>query len=215
MESITISYAITVADEYQEIQRLLTQLIDSIDPEDEIIVLCDLTKNTDPDNCPTLKYLLELDFTGKIKVTPDKFDGDFATWKNKLNRLCSKDYIFQIDADEILAEHLLKNIKQLLKQNSGIELLAVPRVNTVAGITQQHIQQWRWNQNPTNGWINFPDYQTRIYKRDPDIRWEGKVHETVVGFGAYAFLPAEEEWALQHPKTIERQERQNNYYNTL
>ena len=115
----------------------------------------------------------------------------------------------------MLSEHLLANIKQLLKQNSNIELLAVPRVNTVEGITEQHITRWRWNKNPVNGWINYPDYQTRIYRRDPDIRWEGKVHETIVGFNSYAFLPAQEEWSLHHPKTIERQERQNSYYESL
>jgi hypothetical protein len=28
-------------------------------------------------------------------------------------------------------------------------------------------------------------------------------------------LPIEEEWALYHPKTIDRQEKQNEYYDTL
>jgi hypothetical protein len=36
-------------------------------------------------------------------------------------------------------------------------MFRVPRVNTVEGITQQHIQQWRWNVNE-NGWVNWPDY---------------------------------------------------------
>jgi hypothetical protein len=41
------------------------------------------------------------------------------------------------------------------------------------------------------------------------------VHEVLEGFKVHGMLPAEEEWALYHPKTIERQERQNNLYETL
>ena len=30
-----------------------------------------------------------------------------------------------------------------------------------------------------------------------------------------SYLPTEEPWCLQHPKTIERQEKQNRFYDTL
>jgi hypothetical protein len=30
-----------------------------------------------------------------------------------------------------------------------------------------------------------------------------------------SYLPIDEEWCLLHPKTIERQEKQNRYYETL
>ena len=55
----------------------------------------------------------------------------------------------------------------------------------------------------------------RIYRNTPDIKWINKVHEVLKGFVIHGNLPSEEEWALYHPKTIERQEKQNNYYNTL
>ena len=55
----------------------------------------------------------------------------------------------------------------------------------------------------------------RIYRRHPDIKWVNKVHEVIEGYKVHGMLPAEEEWALYHPKDIARQEKQNTYYETL
>ena len=100
----------------------------------------------------------------------------------------------------------------------GISLLntsvLVPRINTVEGLTEAHIQKWGWNVNE-KGWVNFPDVQTRIYKNSDKIYWVNKVHERIVGFESYTNFPADEIYCIRHPKTIDRQERQNNYYDTL
>ena len=66
-----------------------------------------------------------------------------------------------------------------------------------------------------DGWVNFPDYQWRLYKNTPDIKCKNKVHEIIEGYKTVAQLPAYEDLSLYHPKTIERQEKQNNYYATL
>ena len=67
-----------------------------------------------------------------------------------------------------------------------------------------------------NGWVNWPDYQWRIWKNTPEIKWVNKVHERLDGFKTYAQLPADTEaMALYHPKTIDRQIKQNAYYDTL
>jgi hypothetical protein len=71
------------------------------------------------------------------------------------------------------------------------------------------------NEFKERGWVNFPDVQTRIYKNSDKIGWSGKVHERIVGFESYTNFPADEIYCIIHPKTIERQERQNNYYDTL
>jgi hypothetical protein len=95
-----------------------------------------------------------------------------------------------------------------------VEVLRVPRINTVAGLTNEHIQKWGWNVNE-QGWVNFPDYQWRIYKRTPYIVWENRVHEVLNGFKSLAHLPAEEEFCLYHHKDIKRQEKQNELYSKL
>ena len=204
-----ISYAITVCNEIEEIKRLLSFLLQYKRQEDEIVVLMD---NKGPDE--VWEYLKSI---GKdsILLHKDKFNNDFSEWKNHLNSLCSGNYIFNIDADEIPSETLVKNLPQILELNPDVIAYAVPRVNTVEGLTQEHIQKWGWNVND-KGWINYPDYQSRIYKNDPEIFWERKVHERLNTWEDTQPLPMEtEDWVLYHPKDIARQEKQNELYNKL
>ena len=207
-----ISYAITVCNEFIEIQRLLSILLESKRQQDEIVVLVDLTKNEPTSEL--LGYLQRLSSNNKITLVEDKFNNHFADWKNRLTRACSGDYIFQIDADEIPTKMLIDNLPNILENNPYNEVYLVPRVNTVEGLTNEHTVKWGWNVD-AKGWVNWPDYQWRIWKNKPDIKWINKVHERLEGFKTYATLPQEEEFALYHPKDIKRQEKQNNYYDTL
>lgn len=123
-------------------------------------------------------------------------------------------FIFQIDADEIPSEYLMENIHEFLEYNKDVDLFFIPRINTVDGLTKEHIKKWKWNVNEL-GWVNFPDYQTRLYRRTSEIEWQGKVHERVVGYNTLSVLPAEQNYCLYHHKKIERQEKQNDYYATI
>jgi len=203
-----ISYAITVCNELNEIKTLLDFLIENKRKEDEIVVLYDLNGGT-----PEMEKYLESMETN-ISLYSDNFDRNFANWKNKLRNFCIGDYIFSIDADEIPHIDLIKILPLMLEQNPEVDMFLVPRVNTVEGLTQEHINKWRWNVNE-KGWVNFPDYQTRIYKNIPEIRWEGKVHERITGTKTFSSLPADEVWCLYHPKEITRQEKQNKLYETI
>jgi hypothetical protein len=202
-----ISYAITVCNEFIEIQKLLTFLIDRKQPQDEIVVFYD-TKNGTSE---VERYLNILG--NSIRKIGYHFDGHFGHMKNALTEACLGDYIFQIDADEIPNEVLMDNIHEILETNQ-IDVILVPRVNTVEGLTSDHIQKWGWRVDE-NGWVNFPDPQWRIYRNSESIRWENKVHEKLVGYETLSNLPWAEEFSLYHPKQIERQERQNKYYDTL
>ena len=202
-----ISYAVTVCNEFIEIQRLLTFLIDRKQPQDEIVVFYDT-------NHGTLEVEQYLNILGSnIRRIGYHFDGHFGNMKNALTEVCNGDYIFQIDADEIPNEVLMDNIHPILETND-VDVILVPRVNTVVGLTQDHIQKWGWRVDE-RGWVNFPDPQWRIYKNNKVIRWENKVHEKLVGYETISNLPWTEELSLYHPKGIERQERQNDYYETL
>ena len=207
----TISYAITVCNELDEIKTLLPFLYDSKRKQDEIIILQDISKDY-----PELTTYLE-SFTvngSDILLVQQKFKNHFAEWKNLLTDYCRNDFIFQIDADEVPHKDLIETLPLLLEQNKDVEVLLVPRVNTVAGLTNEHIVKWNWNINEKS-WVNWPDYQWRIYKNNIDIRWINKVHERLKGFKKYATLPMEEVYALYHHKHIIRQEKQNAYYDTL
>jgi len=204
-----ISYAITVCNEFLEIQKLVTFLLQNKRKEDEIVILYD-KGNGDKG---IEEYLRSKSVNGAFNWHSGIFEGHFANWKNKLTSLCSGDYIFNIDADEIPHINLIQNLPEMLKTND-VDMLRIPRVNTVEGLTQEHIEKWGWNVNE-KGWVNWADWQMRIYKNAPHIKWVNKVHEVLEGFKIHGMLPPEEQWALYHPKTIDRQERQNNYYNTL
>jgi hypothetical protein len=206
---MVISYAITVCNELDEIKRLVPFLRQYKRPEDEICVLLDKPKASQA----LLDQLYRYSSADWITLKESKFSGHFADWKNELTRMCSGDYIFQIDADELPNELLIENLHIILENNQS-DIILVPRVNMVQGITPQHLQAWGWRQNE-KGWVQWPDHQWRIYKNIPDIKWENKLHEVLNGYKTYANLSEMEEYALYHYKTIERQEKQNNYYNTL
>jgi glycosyltransferase involved in cell wall biosynthesis len=199
----SISYAITAYNEHVELDRLLNQLSLSIRDEDEIVVQMDITA-TDEVKAVVNKYKLMNYFHPLNK--------DFATFKNNLKGLCTKDYIFQIDADEYLSEELLTYLPAILEDNRRVEMFSIPRINTVEGLTEQHIRQWGWRVDE-RGWVNYPDYQNRILKNKPEIHWINKVHEKIVGAMVTTEIPPGLD--LIHPKTIDRQEKQNNYYNTI
>ena len=207
-----ISYAITVCDEFLEIQRLLSLLLNNKRRQDEVVVLVDLSKNKPTSEL--LRYLHELSSETYITLVEDTFKRHFANWKNILTKACKGDYIFQIDADEFPNKLLIQNLPVILESNPDNEVYLVPRVNTVEGLTPEHIQIWGWNVND-KGWVNWPDYQWRIWKNKPEIKWKNKVHEVLEGFKTYAPLGDTELLALYHPKNIKRQEKQNAYYNTL
>jgi|TARA_R100000084_G_C4629123_1_gene137388 hypothetical protein len=205
-----ISYAITVCNEFVEIQKLVLFLLDHKRTEDEIIILYD-HKNGDEG---IEEFLRSHSVNGQFMWHKGDFHNHFADWKNKLTDLCSGDYIFQIDADEVPNRLLIKSLPKILESNPSSEVYLVPRVNTVEGLTEDHVQKWGWKLNERS-WVNWPDYQWRIWKNKPEIKWKNKVHEKLEGHKIFTALPPMEDLALYHHKTIDKQEKQNNYYNTL
>ena len=203
-----ISYAITVCNELEEIKHLVSFLLSNKREQDEIVILFDEKNGTQI----VKDYLTSIAHQATVAV--HDFKNHFADWKNQLTSYCTGDYIFQIDADEIPNLTLIEHLPEILEMNQGVDVLLVPRVNTVEGLTQEHIQKWGWVVDD-QGWVNYPDFQWRIYKNTPDIKWINKVHERLIGYKTISNLPQIEACSLYHPKTIERQERQNNYYNTL
>jgi hypothetical protein len=205
-----ISYAITVCNEFIEIQRLIHFLLKHKRHQDEIIVLFDKANG----DIEVENFLRSHSINGEFNWHSAEFQGHFADWKNKLTSFCKGDYIFQIDADEIPCTPIIESLPAILEGNPEVDVYLVPRVNTVEGLTDAHIQKWGWNVN-SEGWVNWPDYQWRIFRNVDTIEWKNKVHEVLEGFKQFAQLPMEEDYSLYHPKTISKQEKQNNFYDNL
>lgn len=211
-----VSFAITTHNEGQYIKTLLDQLIPYCkNTGDEIVILDDYSDDEVTKNIliETLATAAVVGSNLNVKIGYRHLDKDFAAHKNHLNSMCTGKYIFQIDADETLNPILFNNLHDILEANE-IDMYAVPRINIVNGLTEEDIQKWNWRVNE-KGWVMFPDYQTRLYKNAPNIRWVGKVHEQVTGFKTFSPLPAEEEYCIIHIKDIDRQRKQNKLYETI
>ena len=200
-----VSYGITVHNEQEELERLLGKLLISIDEEDEVVICVD-------GNHEGVRDVIKLySIDSRVIHYDRKLDGNFADHKNSVIEKSSGDYIFQIDADEYPNKILLQQLKQILEIND-VDLIWIPRVNTIDGMTEEHIKKWGWRVSEKK-WVNYPDYQARVFKNHKDIRWTRPLHEHIVGCKTYAHLPPHEELSLYHPKTIQKQEQQNLFYN--
>jgi len=198
-----ISYAITTHNETHELRALIERVIPYMTDKDELVILDDYS-----DNEITLEILESLD-----NVYKRKLNKNYARQKNYLNSKCTKEYIFQLDADELPTETLMVNIKPILKENANIDLIWVPRTNIVNGIKTKHLQKWRWKMDSKNR-INYPDYQGRIYKNKSELKWHRPVHEYIRGDSLSTKLPPNADLELIHEKAIAKQVKNNNLYST-
>ena len=204
-----VCYKILTHNETDSLEKLLDFLFENIKEKDHIIVVDDYS------DAPTRKILSKYVESNQYDYYQHNLDGDFSKQHNYANSLVREefDYIFCIDADEIPNKWLIENIHEILESND-VDLIWLPRVNTVEGITEEHIQRWGWRVNE-QGWVNFPDYQGRIYRNDKSIYWVNPVHEVVEGAKKVSHFPPQEEFCLYHPKDIERQEKQNELYSQI
>ena len=204
-----ICYKILTHNETDSLEKLLDFLFENIKETDHIIVVDDFSDS------PTRKILSKYVESNQYDYIQNKLEDDFSKQHNYADSLVRDefDYIFSIDADELPNKWLIENIHEILESND-VDLIWVPRINTVEGITEEYIQQWGWRVNE-KGWVNFPDYQGRIYKNDESVHWENPVHEIVTGAKKVSHFPTEEEFCLYHPKDIQRQVKQNELYSKI
>jgi len=204
-----ISYSILTHNETDSLSELIQFLVKHKDEEDEIVILDDYS-----DNEKTKEIFDTMCSIYEIKFEQRHLLKDYAEQKNHLARMCKGEYIINIDADEIPHRWLIESIKVILEANPTVDLYWVPRVNTVEGLTQEHIQKWGWQVND-KGWVNFPDYQGRIWRNRQNIRWKNAVHEVLEGYKEHTFLPQDEQFCFYHHKDIEKQEKQNEFYSKI
>jgi len=206
-----ISFSILVHNEGNVLEKLLNQIVTAVSSRYtyEIIIIDDFS--TDTITKEILERYRSLD---NIQIFQRRLNKDFASQKNFANSKCSGDYIVNVDADEYFQTDLIENLHGVMEGNTGVDMIWVPRINIVNGLRQEHITKWGWKVNE-KGWVNFPDYQARIYRNAPDIKWKNKVHEFITGAQVIGRLPAEEEWCMMHIKSIDKQVSQNEFVGNM
>lgn len=206
-----VSFLITVKNEKRYIPNLLDQLKSMVGPEDEIIFLSDFSEYS---TMSLLENFKNENNDIDVQIYLHRLNQNFSEHKNYGKNQCNNKWIFQMDADEYMSDYLATNLHTLLEYNTDVDLIAVPRINIVNGLTQEDIRKWNWRVNEM-GWVMWPDFQTRIFQNKPEIMWENKVHEVITGHKSFTTLPQEKEWALYHTKEIKRQREQNALYETI
>jgi glycosyltransferase involved in cell wall biosynthesis len=205
---------VTCHNETNTLIKLLERLVNLRYETDEIIIIDDYS-----DNDTTKKILSDVIKLKNVNVYQHHLNNDYGNHKNFGNEKCSGDWIFQCDSDELPSETLILNIREIIETNLSMEMIYVPRINDFRGVTSEEAKRWGWKLSPSPTYenrpiVNWPDYQSRIYKRDVNrIKWDRKLHEKIIGHTQYAFLPANEDLALYHDKTIETQIKTNQRYN--
>ena len=202
-----ITYAITVADEFFEFKRLINSLEPYVLPDEEIVILADANKVT--------LEIEEFCWLCGLEVNYFDFQKDFSEFKNELFELSTKDYLMQIDADEQIPPSLL-NALRIVAQRGEIDLLWIPRINVVRGATEERIKKYNWQINKM-GWEGFPDFQSRFVSTKGHVKWQNKVHEVLAGAKNQAKLSSDpiEHFCILHVKDIQKQEKQNDLYDTI
>jgi hypothetical protein len=187
-----------VCNESRELFSLVNFLLKVKDSEDDITIIVDSLHKTD-------KVSSVLDhFKDKVNVYERPFD-NFLDNSNFHIEKATGDYIFGLDADEMPQEMLIKNIKKILTE-SNADMVSIPRINIHPGATQEFYQKSNFNVNEL-GWINWPDFQGRVFRKSDTIKWgHESLHTKIVGAEKSIHLVDNPQIALWHIKSMEKQE---------
>jgi hypothetical protein len=196
---LKITYSIQVCNESRELFSLISFLLKTIGDFDNIHVVVDTLHVTDK-----VKKVLN-HFGNIITVFERPFDNFYTNGDFHLQN-ATGDYIFGIDADEMPTEALVKNAKKIIQQSNS-DLIFVPRMNIHPGITQDFINQ-------SNGFfklnevefVNWPDYQGKIFKKCDYIRFSNTTHCVAQGAKNTVHLQPNPKLGIWHIKSIEKQE---------
>lgn len=114
---MTISYAVLTHNQGHKLQTLVDMLIKNIDDQDQIVIVDDYS-----DDQITKDILDKYKDINNIIIQKRQLNNNFALQKNYLFDLCKNQYIFNLDADQLIQQQLLDNIKTVLQNNSSVEL---------------------------------------------------------------------------------------------
>ena len=87
-----ISYAITVCNEFIEIQRLVNFLINNKRSQDEIVIQFD-----SKGDCEIEAYLRSHSINGEVNWYSYDFESDFSKMKNRLTNMCNDLISFNLE----------------------------------------------------------------------------------------------------------------------
>lgn len=149
---VSISLCMIVKNEAQVLARCLDSVADLVD---EIVIV-------DTGSTDETKTIAR----GFTNVVYDfKWIGDFSAARNYAFSLCHCDYIYSVDADEVLSPENREKFR-ILKENLDPEI--------------EIVQMYYGNQLELGSVYNFDrELRPKLFKRLRTFKWIEKVHETI------------------------------------
>ena len=136
-----------------------------------------------------------------VNLLHRKWANDFEIQKNNSLDAATQEWRIWIDADETYEPIFWNQIAWYIRdaESRKVDCINMPRINTVEGVTQEFADQHGWSLSYFN-WVNYPDYQQRIFKSH--CKFAGRTHERIINVKTDAALVGVH---CKHPKTLERQ----------
>ena len=136
-----------------------------------------------------------------VNLIHRKWADNFENQKNNSLDAANQEWRVWIDADETYEPIFWNQLCWYIRDanSRSVDCINVPRINTVDGVTPEFAQENSWNLSYFD-WVNYPDYQQRIFKSH--CKFAGRTHERVINVKKDAALVGVH---CKHPKTLERQ----------
>lgn len=160
-----LTFAITACNEINELKKLVATIANSFDKNIcDIKIFLDINNSNEHMN-NVISTILNVDHhilfhENALRLIPIKFNSDFSEFKNQIIDYCDSDYIFQIDADELPSEYLIKTLPAIIDENPDLEIMYVPRINTVDNITDDLVKKWHWNISKIDSPLTIDKFNT-------------------------------------------------------
>lgn len=205
---VSINYVVLSCqkDDEKRVVSLLQYLSKNKDSNDNILLLFDSSEDTVPD-CYK-KY---------AQTYYKKLDYSYSEHRNYALGFCKNDYSLFLDSDERIPKALMRNLKGIIYNNDYPDLILLPRLNIVKGLTQEYSRLfgYRVTDKEIVNW-DGGDYQTRLFKNGIGLKWTGNLHERIYADPSYTTytLPIHPDNAIIHEKTLEKQIKNNENYNS-
>jgi len=142
-------------------QDVIGPCLESIAWADEVVLVD--TGSTDR----TLEIAKKAVADSKLKIVQSQLkEIDFSAWRNLGMKKAQGDWLLYLDSDERVNKELKEEIKSIIRGKSSLaSAYRLPRENYYFGRRVKHGGSW-------------PDYVTRLFKKEALKGWQGIIHES-------------------------------------
>ena len=242
INDVKVSFAITTHNETDSLRKLLSQIFSVKQVLDEVILVDDFSTNEETQSiladagtngAKIFQHALLGDFathknfmTSKCKCpyivnldADELFSDNMLTAFREIIAINEEVDMFRVPrmnkVEGITLGHIQQWRWQIFQQRTEIEDRSLVPTDPLYILLKAHnliIAEDKGVVKFYTPTINWPDYQTRIYKNDMIMQWQNKVHEILVGYKRFSNFPADKKFAILHYKEIKTQEQQNEFY---